>query len=47
MTKQEQIDYIMQINSLATQEFLEQFSIDDLDLYLEHLMELDLSDTAA
>ncbi len=47
MTKQEQIDCIMQINRLVTREFLEQFSIEDLDLYLNHLMDLDLSDTAA
>jgi len=27
--------------------FLEQFSTDELNLYLDHLMDLDLSDTAA
>jgi len=47
MTKQEIIDYILAINRGATQEILEKYSVEDLDLYLEHLMELDLSDTAA
>ncbi len=41
MTKQEVIDFIMEINKLAVPEFLATFSIEDLGLYLEHLMELD------
>jgi len=44
MTKREIIDYIIEINRGAKPEFLAQFSAEDLDLYLEHLMELDLED---
>ncbi len=46
MSKREIIDYIMEINRGAKPEFLAQFPIEDLDLYLEHLMELDLEDIA-
>jgi hypothetical protein len=46
MSKREIIDYIMEINRGAKPEFLAQFPIEDLDLYLEHLMELDLEDMA-
>ena len=47
MTKQELIDHIMQINTVATQEFLAQLPVEDLELYLEHLMDIDVTDTAA
>lgn len=44
MSKQEVIECIIEINKTAKPEFLEQFSTEDLDLYLEHLMELDLEE---
>jgi hypothetical protein len=44
MSKREVIDYIMEINRGAKPEFLAQFRKEDLDLYLEHLIELDLED---
>ena len=47
MTKQEIIGYIMEINKLATREFLETFPVDELGLYLDHLIEIALLDTAA
>ena len=46
MGKREIIDYILEINKGARPEFLAQFSITELDLYLEHLMELDLEEIA-
>ena len=46
MSKYEIIDCIMEINKTARQEFLNQFSVEDLDLYLEHLMEVDLEEIA-
>jgi len=46
MGKREIIDYIIEINTSAKPEFLAKFSVDELDLYLEHLMELDLEDIA-
>ena len=46
MSKREIIDYILEINRSAKPEFLAQFSIEELDLYLEHLMELDIEDIA-
>jgi len=46
MGKREIIDYILEINKSARPEFLAKFSIDELDLYLEHLMELDLEEIA-
>ena len=46
MSKYEIIDCIMEINKSARQEFLAQFSQEDLDLYLEHLMEVDLEEIA-
>ena len=46
MTKREVIDRIIEINPSAKPEFLAQFSIEELDLYLEHLMELNLEDIA-
>ncbi len=36
----------MDLNKSAKPEFLEQFSSDELDLYLEHLMEVDLEEVA-
>ena len=42
MSKREIIDFIMEINKGAKPEFLAQFPVDELDLYLEHLMEIDL-----
>jgi hypothetical protein len=46
MSKREIIDFILEINKGAKPEFLAKFSIEDLDLYLEHLMEVDLEDLA-
>ena len=46
MSKREIIDYILEINKGAKPEFLAQFSKEELDLYLEHLMEVDLADMA-
>lgn len=46
MSKREIIDYILEINKSAKPEFLAQFPVEELDLYLEHLMELDLEDVA-
>ena len=46
MSKREIIDYILEINKSAKPEFLAQFSKDELDLYLEHLMEIDLEEIA-
>ena len=44
MSKRELIDCICEINRTAKPEFLALFSEDELGDYLEHLMELDLSD---
>jgi hypothetical protein len=44
MSKRELIDCICQINRSATAEFLATFSEEDLNTYLEHLLELDLDD---
>ncbi len=44
MEKRELIDYICKINKTAKPEFLATFSEEDLNAYLEHLMELDLED---
>jgi len=46
MSKREVIDYIMEINRSARPEFLAQFTKEELDLYLEHLMEIDLEEVA-
>ncbi|MBE0536709.1 MAG: hypothetical protein IH624_13665 [Phycisphaerae bacterium] len=46
MSKREIIDCIMEINRGARPEFLAQFPVEELDLYLEHLMEVDLEDIA-
>ncbi len=42
MSKRELIDYICEINKSAKPEFLSNFSEEELNAYLEHLMELDL-----
>lgn len=44
MSKREIIDCILEINRSARPEFLAQFPIEELDLYLEHLMEIDLEE---
>jgi hypothetical protein len=40
--KRELIDYICEINRGAKPEWLANFSEEDLNAYLEHLMELDI-----
>lgn len=44
MDKRELIDYICKINKTAKPEFLANFSEEELNSYLEHLMELDLEE---
>ncbi|MHC4624377.1 MAG: hypothetical protein ACYS4W_10810 [Planctomycetota bacterium] len=44
MSKRELIDCICQINRSAKPEFLAAFSEEDLNAYLEHLMQLDLEE---
>lgn len=44
MSKYEIIDCIMEINKTAKPEFLDQFSVEELDLYLEHLIKVDLEE---
>ncbi|MBL7214955.1 MAG: hypothetical protein ISS71_04680 [Phycisphaerae bacterium] len=46
MSKYEIIDCIMDLNKSAKSEFLDQFTTEELDMYLEHLMELDLEEVA-
>ena len=46
MSKRELIDYICKINRSAKPEFLASFSEEELNAYLEHLMELDLEELA-
>jgi len=46
MSKREIIDYILEINKGAKPEFLAQFPAEQLDLYLDHLLELDLEEIA-
>jgi hypothetical protein len=46
MSKRELIDCICEINRSAKPEFLASFSEEDLNTYLEHLMELDLKELA-
>jgi len=46
MSKREIIECILEINRSARPEFLAEFPIEELDLYLEHLMEIDLKDMA-
>jgi len=44
MSKRELIDYIREINRSAKPEFLASFSKEDLNTYLEHLMDLNLEE---
>ena len=44
MSKRELIDYICKINKTAKPEFLAAFQEEELNAYLEHLMELDLEE---
>lgn len=44
MSKRELIECICEINRSAKPEFLANFSEEDLSIYLEHLMELDLEE---
>ncbi len=44
MDKKELIDCICEINKSAKPEFLTKFSEEELNAYLEHLMELDLEE---
>ena len=44
MTKRELIDCICEINTTAKPEFLAEFSEEQLNDYLEHLMELNLQE---
>ncbi len=46
MSKRELIDCICEINKTAKPEFLATFSEEQLNAYLEHLMELDLQEAA-
>ena len=46
MTKRELIDYICKTKKTAKPEFLANFSEEELNAYLEHLMELDLQELA-
>jgi len=47
MSKRELIDYICELNRSAKPEFLVNFSEEELNAYLEHLMELDLEELIA
>lgn len=44
MSKRETIDMILEINKGTNGSFLAQFPQEELDMYLEHLMELDLEE---
>ena len=44
MSKNELINCICEINKSASAEFLSDFSEEELNEYLEHLMELDLEE---
>ena len=44
MSKRELIDCICEINRSAKPQFLASFSEEELNAYLEHLMELDLEE---
>lgn len=44
MSKREIIDMILEINKGTSGDFLAQFPREELDMYLEHLMELDLEE---
>ncbi len=47
MDKIELIECIREINKTAKPEFLARFREEELNAYLEHLMELDLEEAAA
>ena len=47
MSKRELIECICEINRSARPEFLANFSEEDLNAYLEHLMDLDLEELVA
>ena len=46
MSKRELIDRILQINKSAKPEFLARFSEEELDKYLENLLDLDQNELA-
>ena len=46
MSKREIIDCILEINRSAKPEFLAQFSVEDLDKYLDNLLEADVEEYA-
>jgi hypothetical protein len=46
MEKRELINYICKINRTAKPEFLSTFTEEQLNAYLDHLMELDLEEVA-
>jgi hypothetical protein len=46
MSKREIIDCIIEINRTARPEFLARFSAEDLDQYLDHLLEVDVEECA-
>ena len=46
MSKKDLIDRICEINKTAKPEFLANFTEEELNAYLEHLMELDLEELA-
>jgi hypothetical protein len=46
MSKREIIDCILEINRSARPEFLAQFSVEDLDKYLDNLLEIDVGEYA-
>jgi hypothetical protein len=46
MSKRELIECICEINKSAKPEFLANFSEEELNAYLEHLMELNLEEVA-
>ena len=47
MNKFELIEDIRRLNSTASVDFLSQFSIEELQEYAEHLMEVDTADLSA
>jgi hypothetical protein len=47
MSKNELIDCICEINKGASTDFLSEFSEEQLNEYLEHLMELDIDELVA
>jgi len=47
MNKFELIEEVRRLNSTASVEFLSQFNIEELQEYVEHLMELDTADLSA